>query len=56
MKLTNNTHAAPYDAGSTQTVAFSHYNNITMQLPLDPGTAVPSWATWPRRPRSASRT
>lgn len=38
VKLTNNTHAAPYDAGSTQTVAFSHYNNITMQLPLDPGT------------------
>lgn len=41
MKLTNNTHAAPYDAGSTQTVAFSHYNNITMQLPLDPGTGRP---------------
>ena len=40
-KLTNNTHAAPYDAGSTQTVAFSHYNNITMQLPLDPGTGRP---------------
>ena len=32
---------APYDAGSTQTVAFSHYNNITMQLPLDPGTGRP---------------
>lgn len=41
VKLTNNTHAAPYDAGSTQTVAFSHYNNITMQLPLDPGTGCP---------------
>lgn len=41
VKLTNNTHAAPYDAGSTQTVAFSHYNNITMQLPLDPGTGHP---------------
>ena len=41
VKLTNNTHAAPYDAGSTQTVAFSHYNNITMQLPLDPGTGRP---------------
>lgn len=41
VKLTNNTHAAPYDAGSTQTVAFSHYNNITMQLPLDPGTDRP---------------
>lgn len=41
VKITNNTHAAPYDAGSTQTVAFSHYNNITMQLPLDPGTGRP---------------
>lgn len=41
VKLANNTHAAPYDAGSTQTVAFSHYNNITMQLPLDPGTGRP---------------
>lgn len=41
VKLTNNTHTAPYDAGSTQTVAFSHYNNITMQLPLDPGTGRP---------------
>ena len=41
VKVTNNTHAAPYDAGSTQTVAFSHYNNITMQLPLDPGTGRP---------------
>ena len=41
VKLTNNTHAAPYNAGSTQTVAFSHYNNITMQLPLDPGTGRP---------------
>ena len=41
VKLTNNTHAAPYDAGSTQTVAFSHYNNITMQLPLDPGKGRP---------------
>ena len=41
VKLTNNTHAAPYDAGSTQTVAFSHYNNITMQLPLEPGTGRP---------------
>ncbi|MEC4184004.1 RidA family protein [Adlercreutzia sp. R21] len=41
LKLTNNTHAAPFDAASTQTVAFSHYNNITMQLPLDPGTGRP---------------
>ena len=35
---TNNTHAAPYDAGSTQTVAFSHYNNLSAQLPIDPAT------------------
>ena len=41
VKLTNNTHAAPYDATSTQTVAFSHYNNITMQLPLDAVTGRP---------------
>lgn len=27
VKLTNNTHAAPYDATSTQTVAFSHYKD-----------------------------
>lgn len=38
VKLTNNTHAAPYDAGSTQTVAFSHYNNISAQLGVDPAT------------------
>lgn len=41
VKLTNNTHAAPYDALSTQTVAFSHYNNITMQLPLCPKSGRP---------------
>lgn len=41
LKLTNNTHAAPYDACSTQTVAFSHYNNITMQLPLCPKSGRP---------------
>lgn len=38
VKLTNNTHNAPFDALSTQTVAFSHYNNITAQLPIDPAT------------------
>ena len=38
VKYTNNTHNAPYDALSTQTVAFSHYNNVTAQLPLDPKT------------------
>lgn len=36
VKYTNNTHEAPFDALSTQTVAFSHYNNVTAQLPLDP--------------------
>lgn len=38
IKLTNNTHAAPIDPLSTQTVAFSHYNNLTAQLPIDPKT------------------
>ncbi|MEZ9388499.1 RidA family protein [Vibrio lentus] len=32
----NNTKAAPIGEHSTQTVAFSHYNNISAQLPLDP--------------------
>lgn len=36
VKYVNNTHNAPYDALSSQTVAFSHYNNITAQLPIDP--------------------
>ena len=36
VKYVNNTHNAPYDALSTQTVAFSHYNNISAQLPIDP--------------------
>ena len=34
----NNTDAAPRCPLSTQTVAFSHYNNITGQLPIDPAT------------------
>ena len=34
----NNTDAAPRNPLSTQTVAFSHYNNISAQLPLDPAT------------------
>lgn len=38
VKLTNNTANAPIDALSTQTVAFSHYNNISAQLPIDPET------------------
>ncbi|MGF6376315.1 reactive intermediate/imine deaminase [Clostridiales Family XIII bacterium PM5-7] len=34
----NNTNNAPKSAFSTQTVAFSHYNNISAQLPIDPKT------------------
>lgn len=34
----NNTEKAPKDPLSTQTVAFSHYNHISAQLPLDPKT------------------
>ncbi|WP_417618428.1 Rid family hydrolase [Oceanisphaera sp.] len=34
----NNTDQAPKCALSTQTVAFSHYNHISAQLPLDPKT------------------
>ena len=36
IKLTNNTANAPVCALSTQTVAFSHYNNLSAQLPIDP--------------------
>ncbi len=35
IKLTNNTANAPTSALSTQAVAFSHYNNISAQLPID---------------------
>ncbi len=35
----NNTENAPKSTLSTQTVAFSHYNHISAQLPLDPKTA-----------------
>lgn len=38
IKLTNNTANAPVSALSTQTVAFSHYNNLSAQLPIDPKT------------------
>ena len=38
LKYVNSTHAAPLDAMASQTVAFSHYNNIAAQLPIDPGT------------------
>lgn len=38
IKLTNTTTNAPVDALASQTVAFSHYNNISAQLPIDPKT------------------
>ncbi|CAM3829625.1 RidA family protein [Rheinheimera salexigens] len=38
IKLSRNTKQAPTNIGSTQTVAFSHYNNISAQLPVDPIT------------------
>ncbi|MBU5616351.1 reactive intermediate/imine deaminase [Psychrobacter sp. TAE2020] len=38
VKVTNNTDNAPKTNVSTQTVAFSHYNNISAQLPIDPKT------------------
>ncbi|MEG1311245.1 MAG: RidA family protein [Romboutsia sp.] len=36
IKLTNNTANAPISSLSTQAVAFSHYNNISAQLPINP--------------------
>lgn len=36
IRLANNTVNAPMDPLSTQTVAFSHYNNLSAQLPIDP--------------------
>ncbi|WP_207695164.1 endoribonuclease L-PSP [Enterococcus sp. DIV0212c] len=38
IKLTNNTLNAPSNSLSTQTVSFSHYNNLSAQLPIDPKT------------------
>ncbi|QBJ79557.1 RidA family protein [Aquitalea sp. USM4] len=40
IKLARNTDSAPCSALSTQTVAFSHYNNLTAQLPVNPHTGV----------------
>lgn len=40
VKLTNNTPNAPVSALSTQTVAFSHYNNVSAQLPIHPKTGI----------------
>lgn len=36
IKVSRNTEQAPINALSSQSVAFSHYNNISAQLPLDP--------------------
>lgn len=36
VKVARNTAHAPQSAVSTQTVAFSHYNNLSAQLPIDP--------------------
>jgi reactive intermediate/imine deaminase len=36
IKIAKNTSTAPNSSLSTQTVAFSHYNNISAQLPIDP--------------------
>jgi reactive intermediate/imine deaminase len=36
IKLTNNTANAPTSPLSSQAVAFSHYNNLSAQLPIDP--------------------
>ncbi|MDQ0477862.1 RidA family protein [Chryseobacterium sp. MDT2-18] len=36
IKLTNNTPNAPVSTLSAQAVAFSHYNNLSAQLPVDP--------------------
>jgi len=38
VKLVRNTENAPQSSVSTQTVAFSHYNHISAQLPIDPKT------------------
>ena len=38
VKLTNSTSEAPVSRLSSQTVAFSHYNNVSAQLGIDPKT------------------
>lgn len=40
VKVTRNTKSAPQSTLSSQTVAFSHYNNISAQLPIDPKSGV----------------
>ena len=36
IKVSRNTKNAPKSSLSKQTVAFSHYNNLSAQLPIDP--------------------
>ncbi len=38
VKISRNVDSAPKSSVSTQTVAFSHYNHISAQLPIDPKT------------------
>lgn len=38
VKVARNTDNAPVCSFSSQTVAFSHYNNLSAQLPIDPAT------------------
>lgn len=38
VKVERNTESAPLSPLSTQSVAFSHYNNLSAQLPIDPRT------------------
>lgn len=38
VKVAKNTERAPVSSLSSQTVAFSHYNNLSAQLPIDPKT------------------
>lgn len=55
--VARNTDKAPVSDLYSQTVAFSHYNNLSAQLPIDPGDGAPSWREGPpSRPSSASRT
>ena len=54
--LARNTDEAPQNDRFAQTVAFSHYNNISAQLPIDRRPAPSSRAASSSRPSSASRT
>ena len=53
--VARNTDKAPVSDLYSQTVAFSHYNNLSAQLPIDPATGA-IVAAPPSRPSSASRT